>query len=231
VTVGGQPRRQLRPDVDIAFSQLTIFPRVLHSAASPNVAFVMLVVALALAVFEFFTAGVGVAAATAALFGVLAAYGLGVLPTRPWAVALVGAGMVGFAIDVQSGAPRAWTVIGALAMAAGGLRLYQGAAVSAWVLAVMGVLLLVFMISGMPAVVRTRFSTPTIGRASMVGVLGVALSGVDPDGTVEINGAPWRARTNRATPIPSGGAVRVVAIDGLVLEVEPEGGGARDSHH
>jgi membrane-bound serine protease (ClpP class) len=80
----------------------------------------------------------------------------------------------------------------------------------------------------MPAMVRARFSTPTIGRESMVGELGSALAAVDPEGTVEVRGAPWRARTNRATPIRAGEAVRVVGIDGLLLEVEPESGGARD---
>ena len=38
----------------------------------------------------------------------------------------------------------------------------------------------------------------------------------------------WRARTNRATPIHAGERVRVVSIEGVVLEVEPEAGGARD---
>jgi membrane-bound serine protease (ClpP class) len=62
----------------------------------------------------------------------------------------------------------------------------------------------------------------------MVGEMGSARTDVDPDGVVSIRDAPWRARTNRATPIRRDEAVRVVAIDGLVLEVEPEEGGARD---
>jgi membrane-bound serine protease (ClpP class) len=45
---------------------------------------------------------------------------------------------------------------------------------------------------------------------------------------VEVRGAPWRARTNRATPVPVGDAVRVVEVDGLLLEVEPLEGAAKD---
>jgi membrane-bound serine protease (ClpP class) len=45
---------------------------------------------------------------------------------------------------------------------------------------------------------------------------------------VRIRGALWRARTNRATPIKGGDVVRVVEVDGLLLEVEPREGGARD---
>jgi membrane-bound serine protease (ClpP class) len=62
----------------------------------------------------------------------------------------------------------------------------------------------------------------------MVGEQGAALADIAPEGTVQVRGAPWRARTNRATPIMAGASVRVVAIDGLLLEVEPEDGGARD---
>jgi len=86
----------------------------------------------------------------------------------------------------------------------------------------------VTMFSGMPAMVRTRFATPTIGREWMVGELGDAATAVEPEGTVRVRDALWRARANRATPIAAGDRIRVVAIDGLVLEVEPEEGGAID---
>ena len=52
-----------------------------------------------------------------------------------------------------------------------------------------------------------------------------------PEGTVELRSAPWRARTNRATPIRAGEPVRVVGIDGLLLEVEPEGSAHGDHRH
>jgi membrane-bound serine protease (ClpP class) len=84
------------------------------------------------------------------------------------------------------------------------------------------------MVSGMPAMVRTRFSTPTIGREWMIGEVGVAVGAVSPDGIVTVRDAPWRARTNRATPIEAGQSVRVTSIDGLLLEVEPIDGAAKD---
>ena len=84
------------------------------------------------------------------------------------------------------------------------------------------------MLGGMTAMIRSRFSTPTIGREGMIGEEGTAEVDVAPDGVVLIRGARWRARTNRATPIPAGDPIQVVAVDGLVLEVEPPEGGARD---
>jgi membrane-bound serine protease (ClpP class) len=101
-----------------------------------------------------------------------------------------------------------------------------------WITLVAGVMgMTIAMIAGMPAMVRARFSTPTIGREWMIGEEGEARTAIAPDGTVLVRGAPWRARTNRATPIAAGGRVRVVALDGLLLEVEPEEGGARDAGH
>jgi len=40
--------------------------------------------------------------------------------------------------------------------------------------------------------------------------------------------AVWRATTNRATPLEPGDDIRVVAVDGLWLKVEPIDGAARD---
>ena len=87
--------------------------------------------------------------------------------------------------------------------------------------------LLTFIV-GMPSMVRTRFSTPTIGREWMIGSMGSAVGAISPEGVAQVGEAKWRARTNRATPIEAGGELRVVAIDGVTLEVEPAEGGARD---
>jgi membrane-bound serine protease (ClpP class) len=225
----GQPRRQ--PSVNARFQKLSLPAQLLHTAASPSVAYLLVVIGLLLIVLEFFTAGIGIAALCGACCLALASYGFGVLPFRPYALALVAIGIGGFAVDLQAGAPRVWTVIGTAAIAVGTVRLFQGVQLSvlAMIAGVIGTAL--FMIAGMPAMVRARFSTPTVGRQSMIGEMGTALAAIEPEGTVEVRGAPWRARTNRATPIESGASIRVVAIDGLLLEVEPETGGARDARH
>jgi len=230
VRVKGRPPQQ-RPDVDVQFAKPTLLARMLHAVATPAVAYVLLVVGLLLIVFEFFTAGVGIAGVAGLVAATLASYGLGVLPTRMWAVLLLALGVFGYAIDLQAGAPRFWAAVGTIALAIGSVRLYDGFSVPwiAMVIVIAGTAL--FMVGAMPVMIRTRFSTPTIGRESMVGELGTAGTDVAPEGTVEVLGAPWRARTNRATPIRSGDTIRVVGIDGLLLEVEPEEGGARESGH
>ncbi len=226
VVIEGETR--LEPVTTVRFSQLPLFESLLHAVASPAVAYLLLTVGMALLIFELFTAGVGVAGGIAAGSLVLGCYGLAWLPVRWWALALLVVSMVAFTIDVQTGVPRVWTGIGMALYIVGSLWLYDGVSMS-WItltVAIIGVALTFF--SGIPSMVRTRFATPTIGREWMVGEMGRAVTDVSPDGVVQVRGAQWRATTNRATPIDQLDPVRVVGIDGLVLEVEPEEGGARD---
>ena len=44
--------------------------------------------------------------------------------------------------------------------------------------------MLLFMVGGMTAMIRARFSTPTVGREGMIGETGEAEVDVAPDGVV-----------------------------------------------
>ncbi|MDG2262654.1 MAG: NfeD family protein, partial [Actinomycetota bacterium] len=148
--------------------------------------------------------------------------------TRPLGLILIVLSVLAFGIDVQAGIPRFWTGVGVLGVIFGSFTLYDGHSMS-WITLLVGVVLtIIFMISGMPSLVRTRFSTTTIGREWMIGEMGEVVTEVAPDGTVRVRDALWRARANRLTPLSVGDRARVVAIEGTVLEVEPEEGGARD---
>jgi membrane-bound serine protease (ClpP class) len=217
-----------QPVTQVRFASLDIVGQLMHTVASPPVAYLLFVIGLTLLLFELYTAGVGVAGVTGAGFLLLGSYGLVSLPTRPIGVALLLLAMFAYGVDIQTGVPRVWTGIGTVAFVLGSLVLYDGVSISWVTLLIAFVGITLTMLAGMPTMVRTRFSTPTIGREWMVGEMGSARTDVDPDGVVTVRDAPWRARTNRATPIRRDDAVRVVAIDGLVLEVEPEEGGARD---
>jgi membrane-bound serine protease (ClpP class) len=173
-------------------------------------------------VFELFTGGVGIAGGVGAACLVLSAYGLTILPTNPLGIALLLLGMFGFAVDVQTGVPRVWTGVGVVSFVVGSLVLYRDPVQLGWLPLIGGVVgVVLMMLAGLPATVRSRFSTPTIGRESMIGELGEAVAALAPDGVVRVRDALWPARVNRATPLAVGDAVRVVGIDGARLEVAP----------
>jgi membrane-bound serine protease (ClpP class) len=217
----------------VRFAKLGLVDQLFHTVASPPVAYLLLLIGLALIVFEFYTAGIGIAGVVGAVCTILAAYGLAALPARGWAVALLVAAMVAFAVDVQVGIPRFWTGIGIVATIIGSLWLYEpisGMSLRpSWLALLVGIggVMLTFIV-GMPSMTRTRFATPTVGREWMIGAEGSAVTAIDPEGTVQVGAGQWHARTNRATPLAAGEPLRVAAIDGVTLEVEPLEGAARD---
>jgi membrane-bound serine protease (ClpP class) len=216
----GPPKAQL--NVQVKLAKLDLWPRLMHTFASPPVAYLLFLAGLVLLIFELFTGGVGIAGGVGVLALVLGSYGLAVLPTNPWAVALLVLAMFGFAVDVQTGVPRFWTGVGVVALVIGSLVLYTDDVRLSWLTLLAGVVgVLLMVLGGLPATVRSRYSTPTIGRESMVGEVGEAVADVRPDGVVRVRGALWPAHTSRATPLLAGQPVRVVAVDGPQLQVEP----------
>ena len=219
----GPPTAELT--VQARLAKLDLGPRMLHTVASPPVAYLLLVAGLALLVFELFTGGVGIAGGVGAACLVLAAYGLTVLPLNATGLVLILVGFFGFAVDVQTGVPRFWTGVGVVALAIGSVVIYDDPVQLGWLPLIGGVVgVVLMMLAGLPATVRSRFSTPTIGRESMIGELGEAVAALDPEGVVRVRDALWPARTNRATRVAIGDGIRVVGIDGARLEVERTAG-------
>ena len=228
VTVAGEDGDTVQPVTTTRFRQLDVIDQFFHTVASPAVTYLLLLIGMGLLLFELYTAGVGIAGAIGAGCFLLSTYGLGVLPARGWALALLVVAMLAYAIDVQAGVPRLWSVVGTVTLVAGSVFLFDGPSFS-WITLLVGVIGTVMaMVGGMPTMVRTRFSTPTIGRGWMIGETGSAVERLAPNGTVTVREAVWRASTNRATPLEPGDEIRVVAVDGLWLEVEPIQGAARD---
>ncbi len=213
-------------------SGLPLTSQLFHTVASPEVAYLLFALGLGLLLFELYTAGVGVAGVVGAGLLALGSYGLAVLPTRWWGIGLLLVSIVLLAVDVQTNVPRFYTAVGLGAFVLGTFTLYEGGpdGVSmSWVTVIAGLIgAFLYAYTGMPSMVRTRFSTPTIGRSWMVGEMGEAVTDVSPEGTVKVRDVSWRAITNRATPVKAGDPVRVVGLDRLVLEIEPEEGGAKD---
>ena len=227
----GQDRRR-QPDQVIRFRKLDLVGQAVHTLTSPSIAYLLLVVGLALIVFEFFTIIVGLAGGTGAIALIGAFVGFSHLPVTWWALGLILVAMFGYAIDVQAG--RALLVDGhrdgaarrrlavPLRRLVEARRLLVGAR-PRWSWAPS---------RSSSARCRSRCARASPRRRSgakaLIGEVGEAAVDIAPDGVVVLRGARWRARTNRATPIRAGDPIRVVEVDGLVLEVEPEDGGARD---
>ncbi len=61
---------------------------------------------------------------------------------------------------------------------------------------------------------------PLVGTNTLVGVAAVVVEACRPQGRVRIRGETWQARSH--VPLAPGDRVRVRAVEGLTLHVEPE---------
>lgn len=227
--VDGKPRR--RPNQDVRFRKLSLTGQLQHTLGTPWAAYFLFAIGGSLIVFEFFTISIGIAGVVGAGCLAGACFGFSHLPVQGWAIGLLLLAFVGYAIDIQAGGLGPWTVIGTLSLVAGSIGLVGGDAslgIAWWVILLVCLGVVTFMLGGMTAMLRSRFATPTVGREGLVGELGTAATDIDPDGFALLRDTTWKARTNRATPVKRGDVLRVVAVEGLVLEIEPEAGGAKD---
>jgi membrane-bound serine protease (ClpP class) len=85
-----------------------------------------------------------------------------------------------------------------------------------------GVILAGFIVfASRKALAAHRDEPVRTGYEELVGAVGEVREPLDPEGQVFIQGALWRARASGADQIGLGNRVRVKAVDGLTLEVEP----------
>jgi membrane-bound serine protease (ClpP class) len=66
---------------------------------------------------------------------------------------------------------------------------------------------------------RARAQKVMTGMAAMQSTIGVALTALSPTGKVFVRGEYWNAVST--TPVAPGASVRVIAVQGLTLKVEP----------
>ncbi|MCU1268386.1 MAG: putative protease/transporter [Acidobacteria bacterium] len=67
----------------------------------------------------------------------------------------------------------------------------------------------------------SRHKKSATGDLKIIGAIGSVESGLDPEGSVIINGELWRARLEKGGVLPARDRVRVVGLQGHLILVEP----------
>jgi membrane-bound serine protease (ClpP class) len=208
----------------VTFIKSGLVDRFLRLGARPETAFLFLLLGFAFAVFEFYAAGRGLMAAVASVSLLVAGYGLATLPIW-WPAVILTLGGIGILVWGFAQNRVDWrAVVGtALLLTAGLLFTTTRPAYppAAWMVILAVAASVVFIWYSLTTVVRGRFATPTVGREEMLGKRCLAVSDLDPEGVVIVDGARWRATADRGVVIGAGAGVEIVGVTGLVLEVDP----------
>ncbi len=201
----------------------------LHALFDPNLAFIFFWVGLLLVIIELIVPHLGVAGILGGSMLVVAFASFGMLPVRLIGILLLIGSVVAFILELKVPGFGVSAGIGMALLIGGGLFLYDGSVpdvrVSPWVLIAMAVLVTAFFTVAVRAALRLRHRPPVKGGIEQIlGASGTVVGdALDPGGVVRVAAEEWRAVTAGGTPVPTGSLVRVTAIDGLQLTVEPVG--------
>lgn len=219
-------------EVNVRFHSLGLLGRLLHAATTPAFIYLLVVVGLAMLLFEVFQPGFGVAGVAGLVTLAIGVFGLTVLPVTWWGVALVVLGLLLYALDVAIAGFGPVTAGATVSFAAGSYWFYDSdvIAVDPWLVAATTLAALVFFVGVMTVVLRAQAGPDDVAIEQLVGRPGIVRSVLNPEGHVYINGALWRARwTGEGRRRKVGKPVRVHGVDGAVLLVEafdPDADGA-----
>jgi membrane-bound serine protease (ClpP class) len=216
--------------VEVRFTELGPFDRVLHAVASPAAIYLLLVLGLAGLAFELTQAGFGFAGFAGLGMLALAVYGLTVVPASWPGIGLLVAGVILLCSDVLLRRLGVLSAAGVVAFLAGSFLSFEGVApaigISPWLIGFLGLGSFLYYGFALTVAQRSRERIATTQRG-LVGLVGETRGELKPEGPVYVKGTLWRGRSNDG-PIPPGTRVRVRGVDGLVLRVEPDPGAGGD---
>lgn len=189
-----------------------------------NVFYLCLVLGVWTAAMAIATPGTGVLEALSLLLLAGAAVGMLLWPVNALAFVPLILGVVVLILSVIRRWRSPWWLLGsALLLSVGSIFLYRdpagGPAVEPVLALIMTGLTVAFFWFGVRRGIEVQLAAPTVDARTVVGETGEARSPIHRSGTVYVAGELWSARSEK--PIDSGKRVRVLGLDGLVLDVEP----------
>jgi membrane-bound serine protease (ClpP class) len=202
---------------------LTLRERVISSIADPNVGFILLIVGALGLYLEFNSPGLilpGVAGGILLLMGVSS---LAVLPLSWVGVSLLLLGCTLFVLEAHFASHGVLGIGGTVALILGALMLIDGPPemqirlVTALSVSIPFALITMFLLS---LAIRARRNKSLMGGEGVLNQIGEARTALAPAGKIFVHGEYWDAVSS--TPVEAGGEVRVVAVDGMKLRVEPK---------
>jgi membrane-bound serine protease (ClpP class) len=209
--------------VRIVDYEMTLKEQILGFLMDPNIAFLILMIGAAAIYAEFNHPGAVIPGVVGLIFVVLALFALNLLPVRFAGIALILTAFVLFALEAKFATHGVLGVGGIAVMILGALLLVDGPIpqmrirpITAVAVSIPFGLLTIFL---MNIAVRARQGKVVTGERGMIGEIGVAQTPLRPTGKVFVHGETWNARCDMGAD--PGQTVRVLAIQDLVLAVEP----------
>ncbi|MCC6651189.1 MAG: nodulation protein NfeD [Candidatus Eisenbacteria bacterium] len=210
IVTRGVPVVRIEPD----FRQ-----RLLGRLADPNIAYLLMMLGFYGLIFELQNPGSILPGIVGGICLVLALFSLSTLPVTSAGIALLLLGGAFLLAEVKVQSHGLLTAGGAIALALGGLMLFQPNTVRVALPVILGAtaMTVAFFLFVIGAAVRARSLPVTTGAAGMRGKRGTALERLAPAGRVKVGDETWDATA--AATVEPGESIEVIRAEGLMLHV------------
>jgi membrane-bound serine protease (ClpP class) len=219
-------------DAEVRRVNLTRRQEFLGAIAHPQIATMLLTLGMLGLTIELWTPGAILPGVAGGLCLLLAFFAFQILPVSTTGLLLILFGIMLLLLELKVPSFGALGIGGAISLVLGSMMLTRDAVPGVPV----GLGFIVPMALGFSVItlflgrlaLTAQRQRPVTGVEAMVTRVGRVRDAVGPDapGTIDIHGELWRARS--ASHIAAGESVRVTAVDGLTLVVEPPGAPARE---
>lgn len=189
---------------------------------NPNIAYLFLLAGILMAMLALATPGTGFFEVGALFSIALAGYGIYYLSFNWWALALIVVSIVPFIYSLQKPKRELFLGISLIVLIVGSIFLFPsdsgGPAVNLLVAFIASVFVAGFLWIAVGKSMQAAQVRPAHDLNALVGQIGEAKTKILEEGSVQVAGELWTARSEK--PIKSGSSVRVVRREGFVLIVE-----------
>jgi membrane-bound serine protease (ClpP class) len=198
--------------------------RMLAVITDPNVAYLLMLAGIYGIFFELMNPGFVLPGVMGGICLLLALFAFQVLPINYAGLGLILLGIAFMVGELFMPSFGALGIGGVIAFAIGSIILMDttapGFGISIALIAAVSLTSAAFFIFVIGAALKARLRPVVSGREAMVGSTGKVLDDFMGEGNIRARGEIWQARSS--IPLKKGQKVRIVAVDGLVLVVEPE---------
>jgi membrane-bound serine protease (ClpP class) len=189
---------------------------------NPNIAYLLLVGGFSLALMAILAPGTGLLEISAFFSLLLAGYGIYMNPINYWALAVLILGIFPFVWAIRKSGRLTYLGLSILTLVIGSAYLYKG---EVWWKPAVNLVLAIavslfvggyFWIIARKAV-EAEAAPPSHDLSELINAIGETKSRVHHEGSVQVNGELWAARSDE--DIPPGVPIRVISREGFILEV------------
>ncbi|MFQ5914458.1 MAG: nodulation protein NfeD [Nitrospinota bacterium] len=198
--------------------------KLLDILSNPNLAYLLMMLGFYGILFELTNPGAIFPGVVGAICLIVGFYALQVLPINYAGLALILLGVIMFLLEIKVTSYGALSIGGAISLILGSVMLIDTPApflrISYYVIGPVVALTAAFFFILIGLGLKAQRGRSVAGWEGLVDVTGVAMGNIDPEGKVFVHGELWNARSKE--PIAQGEKVRIVAVEGLRLEVIKE---------